>query len=663
MIGSFVLFIISLIMVWWSAKNQLKILGLTHKVEKVLAFMLLAAANIVLSTYILSEFSFISASGYIIIHTFFALISWLLQLKLGKHVKAGEIEPDRQSSPVGYLPKWLLIGLFIVILFTTLISFFLSVYVPPNNWDSMAYHLSRVGYWLQHGSLHHYYTHKWTQNALPPNAEIVILWSVAFLKSDILANLVQWTAYWGIGLAIYLIAGILGHSHRTSLFASLIFLSLPMVVLQSSTTQNDLVVTLFALSFFYFFHSGLKQRNHKKLILSGAALGLAVGTKLTIFFMLPALGISSLFLLKTFKEKISLYAHWCVFCIVGILVLGAYNYLQNYRSYGNPVSPPQRIAALRGEVNIEKAFLNAIRFGYDACDFRGLPPPLESFLFNLKDSFGKQFFSNPNITRKYTFIQSFSPSSRHGFRRVYHEDFGWFGIIGFYLYFPAAAWFFFRMFYKSTADERWAYAFAAVFFFIFICFMQKYDANKGRYFILPMAFIAPIAVSFTKIKNKKLIVIAASCISLAAAITSVNAVVKNRRKPILPVTNAVPNNIFNANFYQKRAGVGAGSMRVAPFLQFIEEAAPAGSRIGHILTLSDWDYQFFGRNFSREVIPIKPTELKKGVRKIIKKNKLDFLIISINKVKAINSNDLVLPANHPKGYFRIIPADISITIK
>ena len=50
-------------MVWWSAKNQLKILGLTNKVEKVLAFMLLAAANIVLSTYILSEFSFISAAG------------------------------------------------------------------------------------------------------------------------------------------------------------------------------------------------------------------------------------------------------------------------------------------------------------------------------------------------------------------------------------------------------------------------------------------------------------------------------------------------------------------------------------------------------------------------------------------------------------------------
>jgi hypothetical protein len=348
---------------------------------------------------------------------------------------------------------------------------------------------------------------------------------------------------------------------------------------------------------------------------------------------------------------------------VGILVLGAYNYFQNYRSYGNPISPRQKIALFRGKINIEKAFLNAIRFGYDACDFRGLPPPLESYLFNLKDSIGKRYFTTPNITRRYTFVHSFSFSSRRFFRRFYHEDLGWFGIIGFFLYFPAAAWFFFRIFYKSALDERWAYAFIAVFFFIFICFMQKYDANKGRYFILPMAFIAPIAASFTRIKNKKLIVIAAGCISLAAAITSVNAVVKNRRKPLLPVTNTVPNNILNANYYQKRAGVGTVNKRVVPFLQFIEEKVPPGSRIGHICTVNDWDYSFFGRDFSREVIPIRPTELKKGEIEIIKKYKLDFLIISINEIEAINSSHLVLPANNLKRYFRIIPADILITIK
>jgi len=652
----FILFIVSLALVSVSAGKQLKMLRLTNNIEKILAFILLAAANIVLSTYILSEFSFISAPGYLITHAFFALASWGLQFKFGKQFKSAEIEvkDDGQSSHVfDYFPKWLLIGLLSVILFTALINLFLSVYAPPNNWDSMTYHMSRVGYWLQHGSLHHYYTHKWSQNALPPNAEIIILWSVTLSKSDILANMVQWIAYCGIGLAIYLIARILGHGQRSSVFASLIYLSLPTVVLQSSSTQNDLVVTFFAIGFFYFFHSGLKKKNYRKLLLSGVAFGLAVGTKLTILYILPASGIASLILLRIFKSKISFYARWCVFCFVGMLLFGSYNYFQNLQTYGNPISPTEKIHLLSGEKNIEKICLNAIRYGYDACDFRGLPEPLESYLFNLKDSFGKRYFTNPNIIMKYSFVPLFSFSSRRDFKRFYHEDFGWFGVIGFFLYFPAAVWFFFRMFYKLAIDERWAYAFIAVFFFIFICFMQKYDANKGRYFILPMAFIAPIAVSFTKIKNKTLIVIAASCISLAAAITSVNAAIKNRRKPLLPVTNKVPTNILNANFYQKRTSFGA-SLKIVPFLQFIEEATQSGNRIGHICGVDDWDYPFFGRDFSRNVIPIKKSELKRGVNEVIEKNELDFLIISINRNEAINPSDFLLKGPR-KRFLRIIP--------
>jgi 4-amino-4-deoxy-L-arabinose transferase-like glycosyltransferase len=657
MIVKFILFSASFALVSISALKQLKMLRLTNNIEKVLAFMLLASGNIVLCTYILSEFSFISVPGYLMIQTFFALASWGLQFKFRKHFKpAGiEIKNDEQPSPgVDYFPKWLLIGLLSVILLTALINLFLSVYVPPNNSDSMTYHLSRVGYWLQQGSLHHYYTHKWTQNTLPPNAEIIILWSITFLKSDILANMVQWIAYCGIGLAIYLIARLLGHGQRTSVFASLIYLSLPMVVLQSSTTQNDLVVTFFAVSFFYFFHIGLKQRNYRKLLLSGIALGLAVGTKYTILYMLPALGIASLILLRKYKTKVSLYVHWCVFCLVGILVFGAYNYIQNYQTYGNPIGPPKEIYRFSGKKNIEKAFLNALRFGYEACDFRGLPEPLESYLFNLKESFGKRYLTNKNIVNKYVLTPvkaSFSFKSN----RYYQESSGWFGVIGFFLYFPAAAWFFFRIFWKlkSAIDERWIYAFIAVFFFIFTCFMQNYYPWFGRYFVLPAAFIAPIAVAFTKIKNRTLIIIAALCISLVGAVTSVNISLNNRKKPLLPVQLKKGGvHVLNANFYRRRAGVV--SPRIVPFLQFIEQVTIPGTRIGHICRVGDWDYIFFGRDFSRSVIPIKRPELKRGETRVMEKNELDFLIISIDKSEALTSPDLVLPTNKRKRFFRII---------
>ena len=652
-----ILFASSIALVALAVTKQLKILRLSHPIEKILALLLLASANIILSTYILSELSFISAPGYLLIHTLFALASWGLQLKWEKHFKPAdrEIEKDTSASPGrDDFPKKVLMAFFTVILITALVNLFLCIYVPPNNSDSMTYHLSRVGYWLQHGSLHHYYTHKWTQNALPPNAEILILWSVTFLKSDLLANMFQWMAYCGIGLAIYLIARILGHGQRTSVFASLIYLSLPIVILESSTTQNDLLVTFFAIIFFYFFHSGLKQKNQSKLLLSGTAIGLAVGAKYTIFYMLPVLGIASLILLRIFKAKVSLYVRWCVFCLVGVLVLGSYNYFQNLRTYGNPIGPSEKIKHFSGKKSLEKIFLNALRLGYDACDFRGLPQPLESYLFNLKESFGKQFLTNKTITEQYVRFPAELPFSFKT-NSHYHEDTAWFGVIGFFLYFPAAAWFFWRILYKfkSALDERWVYAFIAVFFFIFFCFMQNYDHWFGRYFILPMAFAAPIVVTFTAAKNKTLVTAAVVFISLLGAITSVNITLNNRRKPLLPVQlKRGTVHVFKANYYQKRSGVV--SNRMVPLLKFIEAVTQPGDRIGHICTLSDWDYPFFARDFSRQVIPIEESKLKQGEARIMEENELDFLFISIDESEALTSPDRVLPASRPKRFFRII---------
>ena len=92
---------------------------------------------------------------------------------------------------------------------------------------------------------------------------------------------------------------------------------------------------------------------------------------------------------------------WCVFCLVGVLVLGSYNYFQNLGTYGNPIGPSKYIEHFSGKKSIEKIVLNAIRIGYEACDFRGLPQPLESYLFNQKESFGKQFLTNKTITEQY----------------------------------------------------------------------------------------------------------------------------------------------------------------------------------------------------------------------------------------------------------------------
>ena len=47
------------------------------------------------------------------------------------------------------LDKCLLVAIFFMLL-TTLVTALIS---PPNNWDSMTYHMSRVEYWIQNKAI------------------------------------------------------------------------------------------------------------------------------------------------------------------------------------------------------------------------------------------------------------------------------------------------------------------------------------------------------------------------------------------------------------------------------------------------------------------------------------------------------------------------------
>ena len=79
------------------------------------------------------------------------------------------------------------------LIFTAMVYAFLAVLiltVPQNNYDSMTYHLSRVGYWLQHQSLAAWLTPNPRQTTFPINAELGVLWTVLFSGSDCWSGLI-----------------------------------------------------------------------------------------------------------------------------------------------------------------------------------------------------------------------------------------------------------------------------------------------------------------------------------------------------------------------------------------------------------------------------------------------------------------------------------------
>jgi len=177
-------------------------------------------------------------------------------------------------------PLWL--GLGGLIAATGLIA----LAAPPNTWDSMTYHMGRVAHWAQNGRVAPFATHIPRQLQYPPWAEFAILQLQVLSGGDRLANLVQWGAYVGCLGGAGLIAARLGADRGGQTLAGVVAATLPMALLQATSTQNDLVVSLWLVCLVVFGTERPLRRGSTSL--AGASLGLAALTKFTgLLFGLP----------------------------------------------------------------------------------------------------------------------------------------------------------------------------------------------------------------------------------------------------------------------------------------------------------------------------------------------------------------------------------------
>lgn len=214
-----------------------------------------------------------------------------------------------------------------------------NLILPQKIDDVVTAHLARVGYWLQHGNLRPWPadTYQLAQVIYPLNAQSQILWSLLFLRSDQLAGISQWIALPIVFLAVYGFARLLQLDRYWSVIAALVCFSIPNVYLQGLTAMTDLVsAALFLCAVYLFF---LMLREERLSILSGVALGLAVGTKQTILFALPGLFLILAYLAITRKSLWSLLLKWTGVSLAAFLLAGAYIYISNFVYWGSPLGP------------------------------------------------------------------------------------------------------------------------------------------------------------------------------------------------------------------------------------------------------------------------------------------------------------------------------------
>jgi len=211
-----------------------------------------------------------------------------------------------------------------------------AVVAPPNTWDSMTYHMSRVMHWIQNQSVAHYPTNIIRQIELNPWAEFAITNFQILSKGDYLANLVQWFCMIGSILGVTLIAEKLGADHRGQIFAAVVAATIPMGILQSSSTQNDYVVSFWLVCLVYFGIRFNEKPCWSYATAVGASLGLSLLTKGTAYLyafpLLIWLVVSSLKSIKLMAVK------YIVIIMLVAISLNSGHYIRNYVTFGNILS-------------------------------------------------------------------------------------------------------------------------------------------------------------------------------------------------------------------------------------------------------------------------------------------------------------------------------------
>jgi hypothetical protein len=187
----------------------------------------------------------------------------------------------------------------------------LAIFIPPNNWDSMAYHLPRVEHWIQNKNIYPYPTNIVRQILTSPLAEYIIANFQILASTDSFSNLVQFASFIFILFSATLIFSLLKIGIKGQLFLLLALLSLPMMLFQATTTQTDLLASFFFVSFILFALQIIQTEANFKTNFIFLALSLTLGilTKYHIaIFAAPIALYLLFFLLKKKNNKNTIFA-------------------------------------------------------------------------------------------------------------------------------------------------------------------------------------------------------------------------------------------------------------------------------------------------------------------------------------------------------------------
>ncbi len=172
---------------------------------------------------------------------------------------------------------------------------------PPNNYDSLAYHLPRVMYYMGHNTLAHFESADIRQVYFSFNYNLLQLACLIYSPPHEVINFLNIAAWVLAGLGVFRVSRLCGCSFNASLLATWLAITATEVLAQATTTTLDLPTVAALLAMLVFILRWMRAGRRVDAMLAGLAAGLAGGAKLTVVFFGPAVVV----LLLVF-----LYQHW-----------------------------------------------------------------------------------------------------------------------------------------------------------------------------------------------------------------------------------------------------------------------------------------------------------------------------------------------------------------
>ena len=492
-----------------------------------------------------------------------------------------------------------------------LLNLIYVLFVPPNNNDSLAIHLARIGMWDQLGSWLPWNTKVVWQLTFPFNAEIFSYWTLLFTRGEHLLGLITYISGYLSIFVIYQLAKELTQKRGIALLAALTWAAFPVVQLNFTSTRHDHPSSLLVLAAVYFFYRHLKENNTSYLVLAGLAIGLSIGTNYSVAGYLP--GLALMFLLYwlvfkqvTFNEIITLG----VSSLLAFLIFSSAVYISNYVHFGSllgPDAPDSGSVLLNSDLQEDTTFLEhsglmAGRWAYQIVDFQGIPEPYLSKLMEIKALFPNWIGERTNLNLEVN--KSLLNQHIFGYRDhiPFSEDSAWFGLVGVFVFFIVSIFVLVVTIRKKHPLMIVSSLFILTTPLAYSFLRSGWTPYDGRYFITLFAMLSVgLAVLLNNLPKtiSSILIYAITILSIATLLLSIY---QNPAKSFWGYKAFWKIHRFDS--------ISAQAYDTKEMIYLVDQTVPEDGVLGIATTETIYyEYGLFGENFTRKIVPINPDDL------------------------------------------------------